>query len=432
MEDKANKQETESRGKESHHHHHHSHHSKRKKSSKFSRFIKKHKSVVINVAVIVAALAAVLVLGCLGDWNRNDVVPTLPKTPEAITDIPNGTSIKVEVPFYIKEVDLTANPVQLYMRSDLPVSAPDFFETFRPNNERLDIGLPVTLNFDVTGLPVEYTVASSTIEVSEDVALQNPRVFTLKGNERSVRVYHLKASTQYYYRINITLSNNTVTSVQGSFQTAQMPRVLSIEGAVNVRDIGGWKNADGKTIRQGLLYRGSEIDGAVEKAFCVTEKGRNDMLTVLGIRTDMDLRSSADNTLGTHALGTNVVHVYYDAPMYGGVFSAPEKVREIFHDLADAKNYPVYLHCTYGMDRTGTFCYLLEALLGVREEDLMRDYQLTALQFSVLNDEYMHAFIGQLRLMEGNTMQEKVTNYLLSVGVTEEEIANIKYIFIQE
>lgn len=428
MEDKANKQETESRGKESHHHHHHS---KRKKSSKFSRFIKKHKSALLNVVTIVAALTAVIIMGVLGDRNRNDVSPVPPKAPEVIADVPKGTSVKVEVPFFSKEVYLASNPVQIYMRADVPASPLAFFDNFRPNGERLDVGLPVTLSFDVTGLPVEYTVASSTIEVFEDAALQNPRVFALKGNERSVRVYHLKASTQYYYRINITLSNNTVTSVQGSFQTAQTPRVLSIEGAVNVRDIGGWKNADGKTIRQGLLYRGSEIDGAVEKEFCVTEKGRNDMLTVLGICTDMDLRSSADNTLGTHALGANVAHIYYDAPMYGGIFSAPEKVREIFHDLADAKNYPVYLHCTYGMDRTGTFCYLLEALLGVREEDLMRDYQLTALYYSSLNSDSMDAFVAQVQQLEGSTVQEKVTNYLLSVGVTEEEISSIKQIFLE-
>lgn len=423
--------ETGTGKKESHHHHHHSHHSKRRKNSKVSRFIKKHKSALINITVIVVALTAVIIMGILGDRNRDDVTPIPPKSPEVIADAPNGTSIKVEVPFYTKEVFVAPNSVQNYMRSDVPASAPDYFDSFRPNGERLDIGLPVTLEFDVTGLPVEYTVVSSTVEVSEDATLQNPRVFTLKGNERSVSVYHLKASTQYHYRINITLSNNSVTSVQGSFQTAQAPRVLSIEGAVNVRDIGGWKTVDGKTIRQGLLYRGSEIDGAVEKAFCVTEKGRNDMLTVLGICTDMDLRSSGDNTLGTHALGANVKHIYYDAPMYGGAFSAPEKVREIFKDLAKADSYPIYLHCTYGMDRTGTFCYLLEALLGVSEEDLMRDYQLTALYYSSLNSDPMNAFVAQVQQLEGDTVQEKVTNYLLSVGVTEEEISSIKNIFIE-
>ena len=409
----------------------HHHHSRRKKSNKVFRFIKKYRSVVINVVVIVMALAAVITIGIWGDKKRNSEQIVPPAAQESVSDTYNGTSIQVQVPFYSREINLVSNPVITYMRSDVPVSAPTFFDTFRPNDERLDIGLPMSLAFDVKGIPAEYTVVSSIVEVSDRADLQNPRMFTLKSDERSVDIYHLKSGVQYYYRISITFSNSSVTSVQGSFETAQFPRVLSIDGAVNVRDIGGWETVDGKTVRQGLLYRGSELDGAVESSFCVTEKGRDDMLTVLGISTDMDLRSPSDNTRGTHALGANVSHSYYDAPMYGGIFASPEKVRTIFSDLADPGKYPVYLHCTYGMDRTGTFCYLLEALLGVDEDDLMRDYQLTALYYSALNSDAMNAFIEQLRLMEGDTVQDKVTGYLLSIGVTEDEITSIKRIFLE-
>ena len=40
------------------------------------------------------------------------------------------------------------------------------------------------------------------------------------------------------------------------------------------------------------------------------------------------------------------------------------------HEPLDA-SYPIYMHCTYGMDRTGTMCYLLGALLGMSEEDIV-------------------------------------------------------------
>lgn len=29
------------------------------------------------------------------------------------------------------------------------------------------------------------------------------------------------------------------------------------------------------------------------------------------------------------------------------------------------------IHCTYGLDRTGTMCYLLDELLGMPEEDII-------------------------------------------------------------
>ena len=37
----------------------------------------------------------------------------------------------------------------------------------------------------------------------------------------------------------------------------------------------------------------------------------------------------------------------------------------------------IYFHCTIGTDRTGTIAYFLEGLLGVSEEDRLRDYEMT-------------------------------------------------------
>lgn len=38
----------------------------------------------------------------------------------------------------------------------------------------------------------------------------------------------------------------------------------------------------------------------------------------------------------------------------------------------------VYIHCMVGADRTGTLAFLLEALLGVSESDLSKDFELTS------------------------------------------------------
>lgn len=99
--------------------------------------------------------------------------------------------------------------------------------------------------------------------------------------------------------------------------------------------------------------------------------------------------------------------------------------------MAKKENYPVYLHCTHGMDRTGTVCYLLGAMLGVSEEDLMLDYKLSALYHGQLwGIEKMNAFIARMEMQEGNTLQQKAENYLISAGVTSYEIQNIKEIYL--
>ena len=41
------------------------------------------------------------------------------------------------------------------------------------------------------------------------------------------------------------------------------------------------------------------------------------------------------------------------------------------------KGKVVYFHCAGGADRTGTLAFLIEALLGVSESDLSKDYELT-------------------------------------------------------
>jgi hypothetical protein len=199
-----------------------------------------------------------------------------------------------------------------------------------------------------------------------------------------------------------------------------------------VRDIGGWKTADGRNIKYGLLYRGTELDGGVEPTYCLTKEGVVDMLYELGIRYDMDLRAESDNK--GNALGNDVIHKNFPVSMYSYIFDENnnEIVRSIFAELANKDNYPIYMHCTYGRDRTGTICYLLEALLGVSDRDLRKEYELSAFKDSYADLESYAAFVSRINMLEGNTTQEKVEGYLLSIGVTDEEIANIREIFLGE
>lgn len=207
---------------------------------------------------------------------------------------------------------------------------------------------------------------------------------------------------------------------------------MFVDGVYNMRDIGGWITADGKTIKQGLLYRGTELDGVFESNYKITSDGILEMLQNLKIKTDMDLRA-ADKSMGTFSpLGIGVTRRFYNTDMYETVFTqeGKEKIKRIFTDLAKEENYPVYMHCTYGIDRTGTVCYILEALLGLSEDDLLKEYKLSALGYYDLNITSVLSFIDEFKAFEGDTMQAKAENYLLSAGITQQQIESIKDIFL--
>ena len=296
---------------------------------------------------------------------------------------------------------------------------------FTQNWERTDLENKVTLRFSVNGLGAEQNVLRYTVEVAENSSFTGAASYEIAENAGEFSFSHLRAGTFYYYRVTAYTSDGTL-SKNGFFRTSETPRFLTIGGISNVRDIGGWKTTDGRRISQGLLLRGTELDGAIEKGYHITEAGIKDMRESFGINTDMDLRSPSVD--GKNMLGESVVHKYYDMAQYTAIFteSGKQKIHEIFSDFADASNYPVYLHCTYGCDRTGTVCFLLEAMLGLSEEDCYKEYGISNMTLGKIR-----AMREGLRNYEGATLKEQTRSYLLSCGVTENEINSIENIFLE-
>ena len=297
-------------------------------------------------------------------------------------------------------------------------------KNFVESGKRYDAQNPVSLDLSTTS-----SVASMyKIELADNSQFLNARVEYFELPEGRYEFKHLYVNTKYYYRVTAYTTSGVIFET-GSFTTADTPRILSIEGLTNVRDIGNWMTDSGERIKQGLLIRGTEMDGAVESQYHLTNQGMQDMLEIYGIKFDMDLRSELDTPLGSDALGSHVEHKYYDMVMYEGIFTEAgrAKVKEVFTDLANENNYPMYLHCTYGRDRTGTVCYLLEALLGVSRGDCLKDYGL-----SNVGVEYILAVEEGLAAYGGSTLKEQVENYLMICGVTKDQINEIREIFLGE
>jgi len=118
---------------------------------------------------------------------------------------------------------------------------------------------------------------------------------------------------------------------------------------------------------------------------------------------------------------------------YGRLFKEEgmKAVREDFKLFADKKNYPIVFHCIAGADRTGTLAYILCGLVGVTEDNLRKDWEVTARDYFSY-DLYDKIGPGFDKCGEpGDPLSVKIQKFLLSIGVTQEEIDAYKAIIME-
>ena len=209
---------------------------------------------------------------------------------------------------------------------------------------------------------------------------------------------------------------------------------IAVEGACNVRDIGGWTG-----LRKGRVFRGSRVGKSKARGGYseYTEKGQKTFLETMKIKTDFDLRGQQE--FGTNVAisaidgGMKVLHhpigSYMDIYTYKGSKPYGEALRE----FANPEIFPTYVHCHGGADRTGTLCFLLETLCGVPVADATIDYELTS--FSLVGLRYRsrestQPFATMVRTMStfpGVQFADKVAYWAEHVaGLTKDEINAIR------
>ena len=165
-----------------------------------------------------------------------------------------------------------------------------------------------------------------------------------------------------------------VRDYKGQGTVSQAGTVHIYDGvAPNMRDLGGWK-AEGGHIAYGKLYRGARLER-------IGGKGKDIFLNELGISVDLDLRGSVpgESKAGPVIEGADYFQLPVERYLGRGTGRTEElyqlAIRCIIGWLGEGRS--VYFHCTAGADRTGTLAFLIEALLGVSESDLSKDYELT-------------------------------------------------------
>lgn len=305
----------------------------------------------------------------------------------------------------------------------------EFLATDRTNAvvEELDwMHLEIKTNKDETTprqIPFVWEPAKEgTLQISKSEDFAEVRTFTGEG---SCVVDNLHGNTKYFARV---ICGDDVSDVL-TFETAdEITTFFRVDGALNVRDCGGRVTEDGRRIKQGLLYRGSELNSHLN----VTEEGLKTLREVLKIKTVLDVRNPKAEDIQNPYGGE---YAQIGCAAYGDYMKNPATNKKLFEFLADENNYPVYFHCWGGADRTGTLAFMLGALLGEKYDNLVDDYELTSLTRyggRSRNSNLYHTLIEKLNCFVGDTINEKAETFMLYSGVTPEQIQKIRDMFLED
>lgn len=169
------------------------------------------------------------------------------------------------------------------------------------------------------------------------------------------------------------------------------PRELSIDGLVNIRDLGGLVAADGRTVRSGRVFRSDNPKS-------LTPSGLRQFHETVSPMTVIDLRIPLEVTREGYVLDEGVRVVACPMTPQSGINQAQidagmcdnlidDYMRQIDVNarfvaqalglIAEGGHQPVVIHCTAGKDRTGIVCAMLLDILGVDHDQIAADYHLT-------------------------------------------------------
>ncbi|WP_127782051.1 tyrosine-protein phosphatase [Rhodococcus sp. X156] len=191
------------------------------------------------------------------------------------------------------------------------------------------------------------------------------------------------------------------------------PRELDLQGAVNVRDLGGLPTADGRTVRSGRLLRSDSLSE-------LTESDVRTLVDELQLELIIDLRAAAEvERDGRGPLAQRPVR-FANLPLQGQHQVRLDLAADAGQDGDLAAHYASYLehsgpnlvaaarllgqtrtasvvHCAAGKDRTGILVALVLQALGVAAEEVVADYAATAANMPRVRERLFRSPSAQLR-----------------------------------
>jgi protein-tyrosine phosphatase len=182
--------------------------------------------------------------------------------------------------------------------------------------------------------------------------------------------------------------------------TDERERLVALEGALNWRDLGGYPTADGRVTKWDRIFRSDGLDQLTDADL--------DVIAQLGIKLVIDFRVDREVDQnpsrlpdhpelrrqripigGDEVEGKSVLELIqagdvkiYTVDEMSAVYERlledfASGFGEVIHHAADSANHPLVFHCTAGKDRTGLMAMLVLGALGVSDDDIVTDYELT-------------------------------------------------------
>ena len=254
---------------------------------------------------------------------------------------------------------------------------------------------------------------------------------SIKAGSCYVDITNLVPNDEYTYKVTHDEDGKVV--AEGTFTTkGHLHQVFFKSKCRNARDLGGWQTIDGKKLKYRKIYRGGRMNDPWETM--LSKAGKQEVLDE-GIGAELELRGSDDYMTVPAVTGLDHCHpcieeggkvmlgvtkpsakncakwlVYDESSPWTQEQKAPyltsegkinkDKLAEITPTTAEYAAFQaaykaktkecfmfvynsvkagkgVYFHCSLGRDRTGTMGILLMGLLGVREGDISKEYELT-------------------------------------------------------
>lgn len=265
-----------------------------------------------------------------------------------------------------------------------------------------------------------------------------------------VNVTNLVPHDSYTYKVT-TASGKII--AQGTFTTtgkSKLHQVFFSGNCRNGRDLGGWETIDGKTVKYRKLYRGGRMQSET-----VNKAGKKE-IPFEGIGAQLDLRNS-DRLKKPAVDGLEFLAPGIEEGGKWMLTNGNENGnfgKQCFEFTVNClrNNKPVFFHCSLGRDRTGTFDILCLGLLGVREGDISKAYEVTyfaPVGYSVSSSErpnnpepifqntrmawvYSDVVPYFWGLSTDGTFASGVENYLLNVaGVSQKDIDDFRSMMLE-
>lgn len=273
--------------------------------------------------------------------------------------------------------------------------------------------------------PFGYTVHLLSGEL-EIIDMNNGGVMRKTITEGDYTFYNITPNSDGGYYI---VRNNDEVVQFGHLVPTGSLRMIHNEAELfrNCRDLGGWA-CDGGTVKYGLLFRGNEPYGKI------TDNDKAMWTEMLKLQKEINLQTADEIDHRTESGFGPSVEMFCIDITYGTLdyWKSSGKTKIVLDELFDyiIEGQPTYFHCTAGADRTGYLSLLINAILGVSQSDLDKDYELTCFSTGAdtdtnarrRNESDWTSRITYLNTFSGDTFRDKVVNYLIECGISIDKI----------